>query len=68
LKLSPAFGGNIVLNAAEGQKPLGALNVTVQEKTIAGNNIATTEVTDVMLMRRPSLFLSPKNNDATDVT
>jgi hypothetical protein len=68
LKLSPAFGGNIVLNAAEGQKPLGALNVTVQEKTIAGNNIAATEVTDVMLMRRPSLFLSPKNNDATDVT
>jgi len=68
LKLSPAFGGNIVLNAAEGQKPLGALNLTVQEKTIVGNNIAATEVTDVMLMRCSSLFLSPKSNDARDVT
>jgi hypothetical protein len=60
LKLSPANGGNIVLNAAEGQKHLGALNITKQ-------NLIMSSVLSVLPFKETTMVSSPSMQQSSNV-
>jgi len=60
LKLSPANGGNIVLNAAEGQKHLGALNITKQ-------NLIMSSVLSVLPFKETTMVSSPSMQQSNNV-